>query len=623
MAMDKKKLKLIPIKNLSYETKKRFVKNRTQSKVEYLINAYIHDEILVLDIYKSLDELQYRIFQSKDDFITLETIAWRTSSFENLFNVWPRLPVSIGDDESNKVMQSYLETNENPIEALKQLQSDIRKNELGKKHKKITDKIDEIMDTVPKLPEGFEHWLEETALVESKYIFYTYKNGKSVKGHCTYCHNEVEVEKSKHNSHGICPNCKSLVTLKAKGRGHNITDVAFGNIIQKANGGIVLREFSISKNYQETYEKPKVMIRERNRIFYYTDKPQKYYMWDSFKQTGITRWCEGDNWIVDKGSLYTTNLDEVLKGSDFQYSAIKQYAESNSNMKLKVQNYLHFYQKYPAIEYFVKLGLINLTTDILDERNYGVIKRGKNLQEVTGLSKQSLNRLINVNGGLHKVEALRTSEETRIPVTDDELDKINTLYPARGEVFMAAKYSTIHQVLKYLDNPERTLNLYDDYLYMAKNLNWDMTNSFILFPRHLKAAHDQVMNLTKMKSKVEENQAIKKAYKSLQEVFGWQDKEYFIKAPESAKEIIREGHTLHHCVGSYTKRVAEKETVILFMRKKEDPYNPFFTIEVNPKTFEVRQVHGQSNCAPKGKVEKAIIKYKNQVLMTKRNGIAV
>lgn len=622
--MDKKKLKKIPVKALSYEIKKRFVKNRSINLEGYLINAYTHEEILVMDIYKSLDELQYRMFQSKNDFITLENTTWRTSTFENLFSTWVRKLIAPGDDESEQAMQDYLETQENPINALKQLQSYIRNVELQKKHKKITDKIDEVMSTVPGLPEGFEHWLEETALVESKYIFYTYKNGKHIKGYCTYCHTEVEVEKSKHNSHGICPNCMNLVTLKAKGRGHNITDVAFGNIIQKANGGIVLREFSITKNYQESYVSPKLTIRERNRIFYYTDKPRRDYMWDSFKQTGVVRWCDNnDAWLVDKGSLYTTNLDEVLKGTDFQYSAIKQYAESSTNMRLKVQTYFHFYHHYPAIEYFVKLGLINLTTDILNERNYGTIIRGKNLREVTGLSKHTLNRLIQVNGGLHKLATLRTSEETGIFITDDELDKINIFYPARSEIFTVAKYSTIHQVLKYLDNQGHALTLYSDYLHMAKELNWDMKSDFILFPRYLNDGHAQVLNLTRTKLKAEENLAIKKAFKSLQEAFGWEDKEYIIKVPESAKEIIREGHTLHHCVGTYTKRVAEKETVILFLRKKEEPYNPFFTIEVNPKTFEVRQIHGQNNCSPKGEVEQAITKYKSQVLTTKRNGIAV
>ena len=38
---------------------------------------------------------------------------------------------------------------------------------------------------------------------------------------------------------------------------------------------------------------------------------------------------------------------------------------------------------------------------------------------------------------------------------------------------------------------------------------------------------------------------------------------------------------MHHCVATYIDQVAKGETTILFLRKKQDPETPFYTMEVN------------------------------------------
>ena len=55
-------------------------------------------------------------------------------------------------------------------------------------------------------------------------------------------------------------------------------------------------------------------------------------------------------------------------------------------------------------------------------------------------------------------------------------------------------------------------------------------------------------------------------------------------APKSGEEIIAEGRILQHCVGGYVRRHARGDTIILFIRHKDKPKIPFFTIEVNPET---------------------------------------
>ena len=64
--------------------------------------------------------------------------------------------------------------------------------------------------------------------------------------------------------------------------------------------------------------------------------------------------------------------------------------------------------------------------------------------------------------------------------------------------------------------------------------------------------------------------------------------------PRAADEIKGEGETLHHCVGNYVERVANGETMILFVRKTEAPEEPYYTMEWNGN--EVVQCRGFKNC---------------------------
>ena len=82
--------------------------------------------------------------------------------------------------------------------------------------------------------------------------------------------------------------------------------------------------------------------------------------------------------------------------------------------------------------------------------------------------------------------------------------------------------------------------------------------------------------------------------------------------PDTPDDVIAEGHALHHCVGSYTERVAEKECVILFLRRCADVSKPFYTIEVRGQ--EVVQVRGIGNCGMTPEVEAFVAAWKQGAL---------
>ncbi|WP_251843116.1 PcfJ domain-containing protein, partial [Enterococcus faecalis] len=64
-------------------------------------------------------------------------------------------------------------------------------------------------------------------------------------------------------------------------------------------------------------------------------------------------------------------------------------------------------------------------------------------------------------------------------------------------------------------------------------------------------------------------------------------------APHSLQEIVEEGQVLHHCVGSqhYLEQHTKGKTTIVFIRRKEEPDKPYFTLEYREK--RVIQVQGK------------------------------
>ena len=70
----------------------------------------------------------------------------------------------------------------------------------------------------------------------------------------------------------------------------------------------------------------------------------------------------------------------------------------------------------------------------------------------------------------------------------------------------------------------------------------------------------------------------------------YEGENFVILAPKGTNDIVREGKVLRHCVASYIEKVATKETTVLFVRKKEIPEEPFYTIEV--RNGKIVQIEG-------------------------------
>jgi hypothetical protein len=71
---------------------------------------------------------------------------------------------------------------------------------------------------------------------------------------------------------------------------------------------------------------------------------------------------------------------------------------------------------------------------------------------------------------------------------------------------------------------------------------------------------------------------------------------YIIRHPNDVKELETEGRVLHHCVSSYLERIVNNESEVMLFRKKENPDEPYFTIELQKeRVIQVRTFKNQTD----------------------------
>ena len=144
---------------------------------------------------------------------------------------------------------------------------------------------------------------------------------------------------------------------------------------------------------------------------------------------------------------------------------------------------------------------------------------------------------------------------------------------------------------------------YIDYLNLYKacyNHNPDTVKGLKIYfagpdaQNQIETAHNmlsELFNTIKYAAEAEKfNEALKKIQK-----YKFEGDNFIAITPTAPQDLAKEGMTLHHCVKSYIGRVSNGYTNIMFIRKKEDPDTPFYTVEIS-NNGTIEQIHGFGNC---------------------------
>jgi len=628
----------------------------------YIIRTAVRNiagqRILVLYIYQRESILagsikpRWVMFHSRDDFATLSfredaKATWQCSTLGSLDRIGgfdSKCAFYRQQDESR--VARFCKCERGAISMLGYLQRLISyRKELERKWKKQRAIIDR-MKYVPVLPRDLKGFIHREVMPQ--YIFYDYQRKAPGHAYCTACRHEVRIAAAKHNTSGLCPRCKKKITFKCRGRRGRIFDRETVQVLQKAEGnGLVLRIIKVYRSFADSDIPNHFEIWENARQFITLSSSGQcsvdayYYHYKAGYD--LTPWCNGYRPVFDRwkynftadmsGVLYQRNLSDTLKDTPWAYSQLEAFSGIASFSG--VATFLSAYIKRPKIEHLIKMKLYRLVSGIIyGGYSYSALQainfNGENMRAILGIDRPYFPLLRELNPSIDQLHLIRQLlQADHKPSTE----QIKWFIASKISNADAAKellaHMSVHKLQRYVEQqfaPEDEAALkrvdyykmntlitdYHDYLCMCKELQYDVKNSFILFPRELKAAHDSVAKTLKDKRTAEHEKAIAGSFDEWQKRYQYQSKELMMIPPHSAKEIVDEGAALHHCVRLYVKNVAEKKSVILFVRSVDEPDKSLCTVEV--KDGQVTQARGFDNEEPPAQITAFIERWKRQVL---------
>lgn len=609
--MKKKKLELLDIMPRAHK------KQKVYELVPH-VEDVAGEQILVIEMYYSMnDDVSYRVFLGQTDYITLNmhNDEWTHRDILELTGVewWKsdkRKRSYWVDEEDEKVISEFVgrtigSADKDAAWKIYRYQEKKREDKRKSSQQRVTDTWDAKIGILPLLPKDWKQFTEKEC-IRKQFIYY--HRAEKDKGICTYCENTVPLQYARHNIKSRCPSCGKYVTLKDLERPKNY-GTATGDdawLIQKDNERLILRRYYVYKSVDNTtFMKREVGVAPMEMVIMnLKGEILSKWLYESYKD-GPRRWipdyaAKGYSLRGEEGSVYKGNMAEWKEylANPYLPLEIMPYNTQLNAVHLFDQTNLEYHQ---AAEKLMKIGLWNLGACAI----WGRIMPDKKISRMLKTENDDLEILKSIDADYDQYRLFQELKKLGKRPTADELEQyICTDIPERI-VLKLAKYTTWHQIYKrYRFNSAGILShYYNDYYNMCKELNFDMKSSFVLFPKNIKKAHDDLTLYYNEKKDEIEGKRRNKVYgkvaemaAGLNELYGVENEEYLIRAPRDAAEIIKEGHAMHHCVGgkSYTENMMKGYSYILFIRKKSDPEKAWYTMEMK-HDHTVIQVRGFSN----------------------------
>lgn len=456
------------------------------------------------------------------------------------------------------------------------------------------------MKLIPKMPKGFEEWMRRDAASHC-YMIYEYDPKGQKKGYCTRCKKFVPITAPKHNEDTKCPSCRAEVKFKAHSRLQTLsTGEYYGEIIQRFDGGIVVRAFEQKQWYRDReYTNPRMWTHEYERVLIFDDGRIRNYEWGSYKNK-YYRWiftgCGVGGYYSDKRKLYKRNLSCLRQTTRLKNSAIDLW----DTLPLPTTRYLAAEAGNPAIEMLARIGMFRLAEGLIREP-YDKKLLQQDATEIAKMLRIDNSRLKRLKAMDANVYSLRWMQSEK---------KANTIWPDEMiKEFGEASFSTsafdflptvsFVKCYNYLkkqaaltkDSLAQTRINWRDYINMAEKLKMNTKLDQIARPKDLEFAHGEVIVLNEKKGLEKEAKAIEKKFprvnKQLPKLqkFEFTHGEYMIVAPKNVLDIVTEGTILRHCVHTcdyYFSRIQTDESYLFFLRKTRQPDMPWYTLEVEP-----------------------------------------
>ena len=459
------------------------------------------------------------------------------------------------------------------------------------------EEVDKLMlkiDKKCKLPKYWDNFINENSKTHHLII----KDKEKKKLYCTNC-NKYFIDKTiKVRDYVECPNCHK----KSGVYGINYYRRSFEQsvvLVQRMDKKVIIRIFEIYSYFEGDSKKIKRSCIEYARIVpgigrflgnnVYINMFGVLRVYHGYKKISWSEY-KGHKYLTDP--TYPYNKKRIIKGTIMEYAPIKEFMSKFSYYRYNFLDVLEL-AAYGSFELLWNMKLYNLCfySKALNKngsfyKRFRVPKSFLKFMQDNNVSYKEL-MLLQLFQKANKM-LLQEYRNTNINylrflvknnVLDDILKAgIELNYNNMNLIKEISKEVPLKKLVKY-QKGLNNLNIYKDYLDMAKKLSYHYKSAKDLFPRNLISRHDKMQK----KIAIEEDMDTQfKAYLRYLDLskYTYENDKYIIFPAPSIDDLKDEGTQQGNCVGyMYLNPYIENKTEIYFIRNLSEVTKSFITLE--------------------------------------------
>lgn len=581
------------------------------------VEAAVFDDMLIVDIHHGADII--RIALTNNDWINYETRTGRWSTKRVLDQYSDcQLFTERGDSISypgEEVIKSYLRIDKDKYDYrypgygclvdIYEKQCGILRERSNRTADKKKIEMEQNLSLTEGYSEGFEEWAKRMLNNEYPTHLYYKNTGRNTEVHCGKCgqvfygktytqgieEDLLYIPKPRYGEVGRCRKCGAIGRYWQYGKAKNwgYEEINVYDAIPMPDG-VCIKYVNVTRYFKKDGPET-VEIEEKVRNFFSGTKSSKaFHRFDYGRNYWTYRNDYGKYAISQQTNAYM--YPDAWKMIEDKYPYMRYDLISKD---VEFIDYLAKYIKYPKLEMLLKAGAVNIVKKICWGWNMHINFKAKKFTDIFNIREDRKQYFMENINDLQVLKALQF-EKNSSKLSDEILKELIEMYSNRlDKLIVINKYVNINKAINYIRKQQSyeydygKIGMYKDYLQMMEQLGYDLTDEIKLFPRNLKEQHDKLVfeiNREKRDKRIQEclkkYPDIRRRYKRLEKRYTYVKDGYLIRPAKDAGEIILEGATLHHCVGgdSYLDKHDKGESYILFMRKVENPEQPYITIEI-------------------------------------------
>lgn len=455
-------------------------------------------------------------------------------------------------------------------------------------------KINKELDYYKNLPDGWDDFVKKHAKKQNLIIRHS-KN----RCYCTNCKNTF-FSKKKVNDEVRCPHCHMKYLIKRSNLRHYCFK-DYLSILDRVNDIYVIRYFELrtdidvnhNSHYSavefarefigENYYK-EVAVNERVAkcqchisIYHFEGAFVNPYKWREY-----TRNYD----LINYSIVFPNNLKKLFKGTKYQYSCIWELVKNCKYIDLEKMIKNANEQSLNIIERLTKMKLYNLAL------RYEEFYEKGNFESIFGVPKSYYKFMKRHNITYLQLKILALLKECNINKIR-YLQKFTGYFENIDNLKDIADCINLNKFIIYTKKRRGKIDIdiYKDYLKLAKMLGFDLKDKKYLYPKNLNEEHDKLSKEYKIQEEKIIKDAIERRGKELDKN-KYSDKKFIVFPAYTLKGLNDESEQQNNCVRTYAEDYANGTCDIYFMRNIKKQNKSLVTIEVRKN----RVVQSRTKC---------------------------